>query len=219
ELSDNSLVNGRVGITGNVVIDTDNLSVAGNNQTEDNNVNSNSLGLGGLDGGLSKSKSDETEDVEQGANETSEQVDEQIINASEPQASEQGGVGYVRVEVPYDAYDLDGDGKVDYIEWNVPHLSEQVYEIIYITKADLLDSDRNYIKDVYDYVKAKDNNWTTIPDGNYLRVTFEKNLTNKNDITIYARAGNISIDNQSVPYEVYAMKKRIDEIRGVLENG
>jgi hypothetical protein len=35
-----------------------------------------------------------------------------------------------RVAEDFDAYDLDEDGNIDYIEWIVPHLSEQVYEII-----------------------------------------------------------------------------------------
>ena len=39
------------------------------------------------------------------------------------------------IEIPYDAYDLDSDGFVDYIEWNVPHLSAQTYEIVISTQG------------------------------------------------------------------------------------
>ncbi len=64
--------------------------------------------------------------------------------------------------------------------------------IIEISRAEHLDSNKNFISDIYEQVKTKDNNWTNIPDGDYLRVTFEQNLTHDNDITIYARANNNS---------------------------
>ncbi len=102
--------------------------------------------------------------------------------------------GGKRLRQDFDYYDLDEDGNIDYIEWIVPSLSEQIYEIIYITKAEHLDSDRNFIEDVYDFVKEKDDNWTLINDGHYLRVTFEQELDNTKDITIYARGGNSEIE-------------------------
>jgi len=46
------------------------------------------------------------------------------------QAGEANTGGYSMVEVPFDEYDLDGDGYADYIEWNVPHLSIQSYSLI-----------------------------------------------------------------------------------------
>ena len=132
----------------------------------------------------------------------------------------QESLGYwAKEETAFASYDLDEDGNVDYIEWLVPHLSNQTYEIIYITHAEHLDSERNFVSDVYDSVKELDGNYTSIPDGDYLRVSFEQNLTNKKDITIYAQSGNVSVGNASVPYDVYAMKKRIDEIREELGNG
>lgn len=33
--------------------------------------------------------------------------------------------------LPFDAYDLDGNGKLDYIEWITPHLSDQTFDIKY----------------------------------------------------------------------------------------
>src|SRR3989344_6087055 len=71
--------------------------------------------------------------------------------------------------------------------------------IIEITKAEHLDENRSFIRDIYDYVKAKDDNWTTIPQSQFVRVTFQKNLTKSNDITIYARYANYSnnISNNS----------------------
>jgi hypothetical protein len=102
-------------------------------------------------------------------------------------------------EVPFDAYDLDEDGNIDYIEWNVPHLSSQVYEIlIEISKAELLDSNRVFVSDIYDKVKAQDGDWQNISDGQYIRVTFNQTLTSKNDITLYARGeGKIEVYSEN----------------------
>ena len=92
--------------------------------------------------------------------------------------------------------DRDGNGIYDYIEWIVPHLSNQTFDIILITKAEHLDSNREFIEDVYEEVKERDGNWTSIPEGHYVRVTFERNLTSNRDITIYARSNysNVSVD-------------------------
>jgi len=74
------------------------------------------------------------------------------------------------------------------IHWIVPHTSNQTFNIIVITKAEHLDSNRNFISDIYDEVKELDGIWSeTISNGDYVRVTFEKNLTNENDITIWPR--------------------------------
>ncbi|MEK6927532.1 MAG: LamG domain-containing protein [Nanoarchaeota archaeon] len=100
------------------------------------------------------------------------------------------GKEYVLREVPFDYYDLDGDGNVDYVEWVVPHLSNQTYQIIYITHAEELDSNRTFVRDIYNEVKARDDNWTTISAGNFVRVMFEINLTSSKDITLYARSNN-----------------------------
>ena len=61
---------------------------------------------------------------------------------------------------------------VSRIEWIVPSLSSQTYELILITKAQHLDSGRNFISDIYNEVKARDQNFSEIPDGDYVRVTF-----------------------------------------------
>lgn len=107
-----------------------------------------------------------------------------------------------REQTQFDAYDDDENGLIDYIEWNVPHLSNQTYELIIITKAEHLDENRISLEDVYDYVRSLDGNWTEIPEGHYLRVKFEKNLTNTNDITIYARASQ-----SKARIEVYEIDK------------
>src|SRR3989344_3410636 len=92
--------------------------------------------------------------------------------------------------VAFDAYDMNGNGALDYVEWIVPHLSNQTFDIILITKAEHLDSNRTFVEDVYEEVKERDNVWKEIPEGEYLRVTFERNLTSEKDITIYARSNN-----------------------------
>ena len=95
---------------------------------------------------------------------------------------------------------FDEKGLIDHIEWTVPHFSNQTYKmIIEISKAEHLNSDRTFVGKVYDFVKARDNNWTTIPEGDYLRVTFEQELDNTKDITLYARS------NGSSSVEVYAV--------------
>ena len=95
--------------------------------------------------------------------------------------------------------DLNQNGIYDYIEWLVPHLSNQTFDIIRITKAEHLDANREFISDIYDEVKALDDVWSeTIPSEHYVRVTFERNLTSDRDITLYPR-----IVNGSPRVEVY----------------
>ena len=66
---------------------------------------------------------------------------------------------------------------------------------IEINKAERLDSNRNFLSDIYNFVNEKDNLWSeTIPNGEYVRVTFVKNLTSENDITLYARGDNSSVE-------------------------
>jgi large repetitive protein len=88
----------------------------------------------------------------------------------------------------FEAYDKDGNGLLDYIEWVVPHLSNQTFEIIIITKAEHLSSSKTFISDIYSQIRKLDNIWSEIiPANDYVRITFEKNLTSNNDITIYPR--------------------------------
>jgi hypothetical protein len=100
-----------------------------------------------------------------------------------------------REEIKLEKYDLNGNGLIDYVEWNVPHLSEQTYElIIEISNAEHLDVNKEFISDIYNSVKSKDNFWSEkINNGEYVRITFKQKLTKTNDITIYAR-GNSTIE-------------------------
>ena len=101
------------------------------------------------------------------------------------------------IYLDFEAKDIDGNGLLDYVEWIIPHLSEQTFEIIVITKAEHLNSDREFISDIYNEVKELDDVWSeAINDNEYIRVVFEKNLTNQNDITFYPRiiSGNPIIE-------------------------
>lgn len=102
-----------------------------------------------------------------------------------------------RVAVPFEVVDGDGDGYLDTLAWVAPHLSNQTYEIIVITKADHLNESREFVSDIYPFVKELDGNWSEpIPDQHYVRVMFETNLTSNRDITVYPRvvAGTPRID-------------------------
>ncbi len=89
--------------------------------------------------------------------------------------------------VSFHAYDLDHDGYLDYVEWTVPHLSTQTFEIIFTSKAFELDSGKNIISDIYPQTQTEDGVWATVPAGNYVRVTFNDILDNTKDITIHAK--------------------------------
>ena len=89
---------------------------------------------------------------------------------------------------PSKVEDKDNNGIYDYIEWKVPSLSTQTFNIIVITKAEHLNENREFISDIYEQVKSLDNVWSEeIPDQHYVRVTFERNLSSFNDITIFPR--------------------------------
>jgi len=64
-------------------------------------------------------------------NETNEIVQndsfvEEVLLALNNSVDAQG----IKIEIEYVGYDFDEDGLIDYIEWVVPHLSAQVYEIV-----------------------------------------------------------------------------------------
>lgn len=100
--------------------------------------------------------------------------------------------------VTFHAYDTNNNGKLDYVEWTVPHLSTQTFEIIFISKAFELDANKEIINDVYEQTVAKDNVWVAIPAGHYIRATFEQNLTAGKDMTIYAKGqGTITVFNEN----------------------
>jgi hypothetical protein len=87
-------------------------------------------------------------------------------------------VNNTRQEVSIDKYDLNENSLIDYIEWIVPSLSNETYElIIEITGAEHLNETREFVADVYEYVNETDGITYTIPDGEYVRAYFERNLS------------------------------------------
>ena len=102
--------------------------------------------------------------------------------------------------------DANNNSHIDHIKWIVPHLSNQTYDlIIKITAAQHLDDNRNFISDIYPYVKEQDYNWSEpILENEFIRVTFEEALTDRNDITVYVRNNESLNNNQtSISIEVY----------------
>src|SRR3989304_6275601 len=90
--------------------------------------------------------------------------------------------------------DTDGDNVADELQWQASQTSEQTFliqGIIVTTAAEHLDSSRAFIENVYDKTNAQDGIWTDpIPVDDYIRVTFEKALTNSNDITLFAKGSD-----------------------------
>jgi hypothetical protein len=107
------------------------------------------------------------------------------------------------------------------MEWNheieYKKIGENSIEIIEIVDADHLDSNRNFIEDIYNEVYKLDNITKIIPSGDYIRIKFEQNLSSKKDITIYAKGNDFSY------VEVYEKDSdyllgTFDEINGTLLN-
>ncbi len=107
-----------------------------------------------------------------------------------------------RKELKIDKYDLNGNGLVDYIEWIIPSLNDQGYEVVIeIAKAEHLDSDRNFISDIYEEVYKLDGVWSeVIPSEDYIRVVFKTELDNTRDIKLYLRV--VTGDPKIEVYEV-----------------
>ncbi|MCG8702248.1 MAG: hypothetical protein MI922_29620, partial [Bacteroidales bacterium] len=110
-----------------------------------------------------------------------------------------------------EAIDTNNNSLIDQIEWIVPHLSTQNFQIIIeITSAELLDENKNLLADVYENVSKIDEKGVWVSVGQYLRVRFESLLDKTKDITIYAKSTNTS------SVEVY--EKNSDELIMTLEN-
>ncbi len=106
-------------------------------------------------------------------------------------------------DVTFHAEDTDNDGYLDYVEWTVPHLSDQTFEIIFISKAFQLDQTQNIVADIYSEVQTQDNIFATVPQNNYIRTTFDSVLNNTKDITIYAKATDPNIPVSINVFPVY----------------
>jgi hypothetical protein len=83
-------------------------------------------------------------------------------------------------------------------------LSEQIFEIIFISKAFQLDQNLEIIVDIYEQVQSQDAVWASIPQDNYIRATFYQPLDNTRDITIYAKPTDPNTSGSVEVYPVYS---------------
>ena len=150
---------------------------------------------------------------------TGEVVKENVVPSKSPKKKD--GDDYVRVEVNFSVHDLNGDGFADYVEWIVPHLSNQSYEV----SLEILN--------VQSYPTVG-GNWTvrfnttgeanlTISAFNGTTYGFEYVGGNDDLVFLETRCGDevlnvsVMINGSVVPYDVYLKKKRIEEIRRLLD--
>src|SRR3989344_3119757 len=86
-------------------------------------------------------------------------------------------------------YDENNNSLIDRLEWVVPHLSNQTFEVVIeISKAMHLDENRIFISDIYNQAYALDDTWSEpIYENEFVRVAFKQALDATRDITIYAR--------------------------------
>jgi hypothetical protein len=77
---------------------------------------------------------------------------------------------------------------------------------IHIIDAVKINENQQIIENIFEKVKTKDDNWATLENNQYIRITFEEPLTNRNDITIYARntESQIGLGDLSPSVQVFA---------------
>ena len=100
--------------------------------------------------------------------------------------------------------DTNNNSKINFVEWNVPHLSNQTYELIVeISNALHLDSNRDFISVIYEEVKEKDNIWSEpVYTNEFVRINFTDKLNSNQDISVYIR-NNDSNQPFNTAIEVY----------------
>ncbi len=105
--------------------------------------------------------------------------------------------GFVYKNIPFTLLDTNSDSQYDKIEWIAEHLSNQTFEIIIITDAEHLDTNKEFISNIYNEVITQDGVWSEeINSNEYVRIKFEHTLDSSKDITIYPRiiSGNPRIE-------------------------
>lgn len=118
--------------------------------------------------------------------------------------------------ISFNALDTDSNGIYDQIEWIVPHLSNQTFEIIIITKALHLDSNKEFISNIFPELITLDDIWSeTISNQDYVRVTFEQKLDSSKDISLFPR-----VTNGNPRIEVYEVDttNKIAEFTNLIDN-
>jgi len=107
--------------------------------------------------------------------------------------------------VQFTSQDTDNNSLIDEITWDSS--TGDIFElIIEISKAEHLDENKIFISDIYEQVKSLDDIWSEeIKASEYVRVTFNQKLTNKNDITIFPKI--ISGTPRIEVYEIDSQEK------------
>jgi hypothetical protein len=115
--------------------------------------------------------------------------------------SQSGGSGFAKQECYYGSWTKIRDITLGE-EYSFTLTAEDPgFGEINITKAEHLDENHTFISDIYDEVKAIDGNWSEpIYANEYVRATFEANMTNGNVINLYVR-NNQSLDTYIEIYE------------------
>tara|TARA_B100001971_G_C18257724_1_gene583687 strand:- start:478 stop:3921 length:3444 start_codon:yes stop_codon:yes gene_type:complete len=190
------------GITGNVVdegeedkdIFEDEVDKEVEEETLDENIEDSEDNVGEIEDSIGELG--DTEIVGDG-NEGIEIIEEEIEEVIEESLKiTLGKIPIPSMVIGEDYEDLDNNGVV-----SIGDILILDPTFIRISKAVHLDSNRSLINNIYEDVREKDGNFSeVINTSDYVRVTFERNLTRENDITIYAR----SSDNISRDIGVYA---------------
>jgi hypothetical protein len=98
----------------------------------------------------------------------------------------------------------------DTISFRVTRFSAYGGAIINITKADHLDENRTFISSIFEDVRYKDGIWSEpIYHNEYVRITFEQELDNTKDITVYVR--NTQQLNTKIKVYYYNSNEKITE--------
>ncbi|MEN9626532.1 MAG: hypothetical protein RL557_860, partial [archaeon] len=112
-----------------------------------------------------------------------------------------------------DFEDIDGNG-----ELNVGDIIilDPSLKIIPLSNAIHLNEDRNFIRNIYNETKDRDDVWAFVNNSHYVRAHFQEPLGKHNDITVYARMLNYTEDSSSATIEIY--KENSDENVALIEN-
>ena len=92
------------------------------------------------------------------------------------------------------------------------------YKVIEISKAEHLDSNRNFISDIYNETKTFDSIWSeAVYSGEYVRVAFKINLIQGSDITVYVR--NTQQENTKIGVYEENKEEKIAEFPVITDEG
>ncbi len=124
-----------------------------------------------------------------------------------------------RVKINFTGHDTNEDGKIDYIEWIVPVLGNETYELLISSvTVEHRDKTDRYISNLEATTIAQDGVYgSKIHHGEYLRVVFEGNLTGENSIGMYLR----NVQESKNLFEIYTsdLKNKIMDSSLIIGEG